>query len=147
LNDPEKPYQYKLNKDINQQFEIWKEVLAAMLVEKAFETDGKVKDCDAVMVASNAYRQSQDYIAGFIGDKVIVDATGSITKTEINAEFSSWYLSTYGRGGPSVREVHDYMDKKFGKQKNQKWMGVRIRYESNEFEMPVVNDDIDPDEL
>ena len=147
LNDPEKPYQYKLNKDINQQFELWKEVLMAMLVEKAFETDGKVKDCDAVMVASNAYRQSQDYIAGFIGDKVIVDATGSITKTEINAEFSSWYLSTYGRGGPSVREVHDYMDKKFGKQKNQKWMGVRIRYESNEFEMPVVNDDIDPDEL
>ena len=62
---------------------------------------------------------------------------GKITKTELNNEFNIWYMGTYGRGGPSVNEVHEYMDKRFGKYNNKNgWKGVRIRYEmENEEEL------------
>jgi P4 family phage/plasmid primase-like protien len=129
-NDPEFPYQYKIDRTIEERCEQWKEVFASMLVDKVFITEGRVKDCDLVLASSNAYRQSQDYIAEFIGDKVVEDPHGIITKTELTSEFTIWYQSTYGRGGPNVKDVITYMDKKFKKcDKKKVWTGVRINYE------------------
>jgi P4 family phage/plasmid primase-like protien len=128
--DPDKPYQFMAVEDINEKFNEWKEVWMAMLVEKAFATNGVVKDCDIVIQSSNSYRESQDYIAEFIADKTIVDPAGTITKTELTSEFTLWYQGTYGRGGPSIKDVQDYMDKKFGKfDKHKCWKGVKINYE------------------
>jgi hypothetical protein len=47
-----------------------------------------------------------------------------------------------------VKDVHDFIDKQFGKQKNQVWKGIKINYERDEFEMPTVNpDEIDVSDL
>ena len=132
--DPVKPFQFKVDKDLKDKFEEWKEVFAAMLVKIAFETDGNVKDCDIVLAASNKYRESQDYIAEFVKDKILVESSGKIKKTELNNEFRIWYESTYGRCAVSPKEVHEFMDKKFGAQKNQSWLGVKIRYERDEIQ-------------
>jgi hypothetical protein len=130
-----------------------------MLVEKAFETNGIVKDCSIVMKSSNSYRESQDYIAEFIADKVIVDAAGTITKTELTSEFTIWYQGTYGKGGPSPKDVQAYMDKRFGKfEKYKCWRGARINYDRDvfteapsdgdeEFEEVDDKDDIDVNDL
>jgi hypothetical protein len=104
-----------------------------MLVQKAFETNGKVRDCPAVMRASEAYRASQDCMAEFIQDRIIKDANGRIEKTELVQEFRQWYEGIYGRGGktPKPRDVQNYMDKTFGKyEKNKCWKGVRIQYKN-----------------
>jgi hypothetical protein len=46
-------------------------------------------------------------------------------------------MNTYGKGAPNPKEVHAYMDKKFGKfEKNGAWLGARIKYERDE---PNVN--------
>ena len=88
----------------------------AMLVEKAFQLeDGKVKPCDLVDKSSNSYRQSQDEIAEFVAEKIIKCVDGKLTKTDIAAEWDNWYRSTYGRGGPSIKEVHEYINKTHGK--------------------------------
>jgi phage/plasmid-associated DNA primase len=134
--DPEKPFQFKIDKHIIEKFDDWKEVFAAMLVKHAMATDGVVKDCQMVMAASNEYRESQDYIAEFIRDKIVVSANGKVKKSELNNEFSIWYQSTYGRGGPSPKDVHEYMDKQFGRQKNQVWTGIKIRYERDDLDIP-----------
>lgn len=129
-NDPEKPYQFLLDKNIKEKFVYWKELFAGMLVLKAFETNGNVSDCDMVLQSSNEYRNSQDYVAEFIADKIISDASGKITKSEITQEFNTWYMGTYGKGGPSPKEVQSYMDKKYGPFKiNKCWKGVRINYD------------------
>jgi phage/plasmid-associated DNA primase len=131
-NDPDKPYQFLLDKNIKEKFLYWKEIFAGMLVLKAFETNGNVNDCNMVLQSSNEYRNSQDYVAEFIADKIIVDINGKITKSEITQEFNSWYLGTYGKGGPSPKEVQSYMDKKYGPFKLQKcWKGVRINYDTD----------------
>ena len=152
-DDPENPYQYKLDPNIEENFDNWKETFAAMLVQRVFETNGIVKDCPIVLAASNEYRASQDYIAEYIRDKIVKDPNGKIKKTALNIDFSSWYMETYGSRGtpPPPKDVHDYMDKQFGTQKNQAWTGVRIRYnERDDLNIPEdedIDDGIDISEL
>jgi P4 family phage/plasmid primase-like protien len=142
-DDPGKPYQYKIDKNVQEKFEAWKEPLAAMLVNHAFKTDGIVNICDRVMGASNEYRQNQDFLAEFIRDKVETkkdaekrgETTSAfkIRKKEVTMEFNNWYRETYGngKGCPNPKDIHEYMDKQFGRQKNQIWEGVRIKYDKD----------------
>ena len=41
-------------------------------------------------------------------------------------------MSNYGGKGPSPKDLHEYINKLFGRPKNQAWRGIRIRYEGNE---------------
>ena len=145
--DPEKPFQFKLDKYIDEKFESWKEVFAAMLVKRATETNGIVKDCDIVLAKSNEYRQSQDYLSEFINDRVTRDPDGKIKKTELNNEFSMWYMSNYGGRGPGPKDLHDFMDKEFGRQRNQNWIGVKIRYDHENDFASNASDDGDVDNV
>ena len=147
-DDPEKPYQYLLDKNVEEKFDSWKEVFAAMLVDNVFKNGGVVNDCDIVMSKSNEYRQSQDYISEFIRDRVTRETNGRIKQMELNNEFSIWYMSNYGGRGPSPKELHEYMDKEFGRKRQQTWNGVRIKYERDELPVNIdgVNDDDDDDD-
>jgi hypothetical protein len=149
--DKEKPYQYPIDKYIDEKFDGWKEVFAAMLVKRACETNGTVKDCSIVLEKSNEYRRSQDYLSEFVQDRIIRCESKFIRKTELNNEFSLWYASNYGGRGPSPKDLHEYMDKNFGRQQNQMWSGVSIKYEhqhddnmSNDY---ASNSDINADEI
>lgn len=155
-DDPDKPYQFPMDKNITEKFEEWKEVFMGMLVQKAFATDGKVRDCPAVLRASEEYRASQDCMAEFIKDRLVPDGNGRIEKTELVQEFRQWYEGIYGRGAatPKPRDVQSYMDKKFGKyEKNKCWKGVRIQYKNQlyngeEDETTIASDeDVQPSEL
>jgi hypothetical protein len=136
---------------IDEKFDSWKEVFASMLVQRAFKTNGLVKDCSIVMEKSNEYRQSQDYISEFVNDRIIRDPNGQIKKTELNSEFNIWHGSNYGGKAPSPKEIHEYMDKEFGKQRGQIWHGVKINYDREKYdndnsEQDTV-DEIDENEL
>jgi P4 family phage/plasmid primase-like protien len=140
--DPDKPYQYLLDKHITEKFDAWKEVFMALLVKRACETNGVVKDCPIVLQSSLAYKESQDYIAEFIRDKVTSDPNGKILKTELNAEFAAWYRSTFAQNNPPPREIHEYMDKKYGKYtKHKAWVGAKIKYDHD-----VVEEESDVDD-
>jgi phage/plasmid-associated DNA primase len=128
-DDPEKPFQFKLDPKITEKFEKWKTVLMAMLVKRACESQGKVPDCDKVMKASKEYEKSQDYLAEFIDDHIIRDPNGQIKKSEINNEFKIWFAVNGGTSKANPKELHAKMDKLFGKNKGKEgWKGVRILY-------------------
>ena len=121
-----------LDKNIEEKFGEWGEVFMAMLVDIVFKTGGIVNDCNIVMSKSNEYRQSQDYISEFIRDRVTRDQSGRIKQMELNNEFSIWYMSNYGGRGPSPKELHEYMDKEFGRKRQQTWFGVKIKYDRDQ---------------
>jgi P4 family phage/plasmid primase-like protien len=132
-DDPDKPFQYLVDPSIVDKFPQWKYVFMAMLVKIAFRTGGAVSECDIVTMASKAYQESQDFIAEFIRDKIVAHKDGKIKKQELNSEFTIWYMNTYGKGAPNPKEVHAYMDKKFGKfEKNGAWINARIKYDREE---------------
>lgn len=130
--DKEKPYQFLLDKYIDEKFEEWKQVFAAMLVQRAFISNGVVKDCSIVLAKSNEYRQSQDYISEFINDRVVRCVGGQIKKMELNNEFKFWHGANYGGRFPGPKDLFEYMNKEFGRQQNQVWVGVRINYGDGE---------------
>jgi phage/plasmid-associated DNA primase len=148
--DKDKPYQFKIDKKLENKFDTWKNVFASMLVDIVYKTEGHVKDCDIVMSKSNEYRKGQDYISEYISERVMQCEDGRIKKAELNNDFATWYAGNYGGKGPSPKELHEYINKEFGRIHNQVWKGIRIRYETEDDEEDEdisLDDDIRSDEL
>ena len=132
-DDPEEPYQFLIDKNLDVKIKTWVNVFMAMLVKKAFETDGKVKTCAAVTASSNKYRNTQDYLSEFLRDKIRpADEDTYIKKTEVYEEFKKWYIVQHGKNIPKGNELYDYMTKKFGKLTSKGWRKCRIVYEDDD---------------
>jgi P4 family phage/plasmid primase-like protien len=111
--------QYVFPKDpsLKEQFPTLAPVFVSMLVKKAFETDGIVKDCATVINASKKYRNNQDYLASYVSNRIefINIKTQKIGKVGLVNDFKIWYQQEYGmRKPPKSQELYNYMDKKFG---------------------------------
>jgi phage/plasmid-associated DNA primase len=126
-NDPDKPYQYKLDKKIKDKFETWKGVFAAMLVEHAYSTNGNVNDCARVMASSNSYLDRQDYLAEFINETMEPMETGCIPKPHLTSRFKEWYQQNFSGKPPNMRDVVDLMNKQYGKLTCGVWRGIRFK--------------------
>ena len=126
-DDPEKPYQYLLDENLVNKFETWKVVFMAMMVEKVLETDGIVNDCPMVLASSNAYKKRQDVMQEFVDEKTVEAEGRVLTKTTTNHEFTNWHNNTYGGKCPSPKDLHTYLDKKFGKATAKGWMNAAIK--------------------
>jgi len=143
-DDPDKPYQFLIDRTLEERLASWKEVFASMLVDIAYETQGKVKDCEEVVAASNAYRQSQDTIAEFIADQLEVDnnPNSKIQQAVLTQHFKTWYENNYDRKGrPTNKELIAYMDKKFKNKVGKEWCGVRIVFDK------ITSDEIDDNDI
>ena len=130
--DPERPYQFLIDKNLDKKFNKWKTVFLAMLTNISFKNKGNVEDCEIVLEASNQYRESKDYLTQFIKEKVLIEQDGTIKQTELQENFKMWYMSVFDKNVPKGKELIDYMDKKFGKRVKGKWRNVRINYEIDE---------------
>lgn len=121
-----------------------------MLIKRVCQTGGTVKDCSIVLAKSNEYRKSQDYISEFVDDRLVREKNYSLRKSDLNQEFAVWYLGNYGGKPPSPKDLHEYMDKEFGRQRDSSWSGVKIKYEksrnNNNDDITTVDSDIYEDE-
>ena len=124
--DKDKPYQFKVDKHIDKKFEEWKHVFIAMLVEKAFETQGEVVDCDVVCAKSQLYRETQDHFAEYIRDSIKEGPEFRIeTQKELKDSFNEWWKLNYGGSTPNGRELFEFMNNKYSKfVKGIGWRGV-----------------------
>ena len=124
-------YVFPKDKGLKEKLPAWATVFISMLVKKACETGGEVKDCHEVVAASNKYRQSQDCISGFIADKIMNDSTGYINKKILNDCFKEWFNVNYGnRKPPKLSEIVEVMEKKYGRLNSQnRWKGIKLKEE------------------
>ena len=117
----------------------------SMLVDIALVNKGLVRDCDYVLSASDAYRQSQDVISEFTNEIVVKCDGNTVKKTRLNDLFKTWFSNTYGTKCPQLKELHVYMDKKFGKSNKNGWNNVIIVDDlSNEDDNNTINDPDEP---
>ena len=135
------PYQFMIDRKLEEKFDLWAPVLMSMLVNLAFKTDGYVKDVNIVLEVSNKYREGQDYLTEFAKEKIMRKRDGKIKKSEVLEEFKNWYIMNYGRNNlPNGKEITDFMDKNFGKANRGKWFNVEINY-NDESDDEYVNSD------
>ena len=129
------PYQYKLDKKLDHKFDKWAPVFASLLVNKAFQKKGDVADCSIVLESCNEYREGQDYLAEFVKEKIISDPNSSVKKTDLNEIFKEWYKNSYGDTVPKRKELHNYMDKRYGKYRPTGWKNIMI-YNGEDLDNP-----------
>jgi P4 family phage/plasmid primase-like protien len=126
-DDPEKPYQYKLDKNIKEKFCQWKEVFASMLVEIAYKMEGNVEDCEKVLSSSKSYRKGQDVLSEYVFERIQAYPTGCITKGQLVSDFKEWFSLNYGNGKMNnAKDLVSAMDRHFGKNSAGIWKGARF---------------------
>lgn len=128
-NDPERPYQYTIDKQIEKKFTKWKNVFLTLLSEITFKNKGIVKDCNIVLEASNEYRESKDYLSLFVKEKIIQENGRCIKQSELQETFKIWYSTIFDKNIPKGKELFDYIDKKYGKRIKGKWNNIAIHYD------------------
>ena len=140
----ERVYEFIKDKKLKERLPIWAPVFAGMLVHKAFETQGVVEDCDIVLGETNKYRKCQNHFAMFASECIekVPDGTGVVKKAELNEEFKLWYSEHQGgRPLPRGTELHDYIDKKFGKFNSpaKAWLNIRITKYATPDALHIIN--------
>jgi len=121
------PYVYKKDLTLEDRIPILAPVFAAMLVKRAFETNGEVVDSDVVLEASNKYRNGQDHIAAFVNERIMKtdNQKDKIGKRGLSEDFKHWFSQEQGgKKMPKGEELFAYMDKKFGPHKSTGWHGI-----------------------
>lgn len=127
MHNDDTPYLFPKDKGLKEKLPRWAPIFASMLVDIAFQTEGNVKDCDIVLESSNRYRQGQDYISAFVNENIIKKEGKSISKQEVTQQFNLWYKTNNDkRKMPKAVELHEYMDKRFGKCKDKRWFGLYL---------------------
>lgn len=125
----EYPYQFKVDDELKEQFKTWAPVLASMLVEKAFQTKGKVGTPKIVTASSEDYREGQDYLREFTNEKIRKEPGCKIGKGNLAEEFTNWFKLNRGIRPPQMRELYDFMDSQYGKYKGGGWHNVAINFD------------------
>lgn len=126
-------YIFPKDKFLDEKFQLWAPVFLTMLIQRAFETNGIVEDCDIVLEESKKYRESQDHIATFIEKFVITtnEPDKTVNKREIHEHFKLWFQENGNHAKlPKMNEINEYMDKRYKKFASDKgWYGCEIDYE------------------
>lgn len=149
-DDPNKPYQFPVDCEIDNKFDRWKEIFMSMLIDRVLKTNGYVKDCEMVMAASNKYKQSQDLFSQYYDERIITDADSILNKSNLYEDCKVWYSNNANIKCPTSRELADNMDKMYRKNVRGKWKGIAINYandnEDDNNEIKVIAD-VDQEEL
>jgi P4 family phage/plasmid primase-like protien len=141
------PHVFPKDKGLKEKLPKWAPVFASMLVKRAFETNGEVIDCVEVVAASKKYRQNQDFISGYINEKIIKCVGKKLIKQKLHEDFKMWFQGTYGnRKMPKLTELDEAVSKKFGnaisanKHTAAIWHNVTIIEDSNEDALDEMDD-------
>jgi P4 family phage/plasmid primase-like protien len=127
-NDPNRPYQFKKVPSFDDKFKLWAPVFMAMLVDRAFKTNGIVKECSIVEKARNNYRIDQDIVAEYVRERLMLNenSTTGINKTDLVSDFNSWYSECYQGKVNKTKELCNYMDRTYIPKKNKNGTGTVI---------------------
>ena len=126
-NKKDREFQGIMPSKLLAKFDEWLPVFTALLVDIAYKTQGKVKDCDMVMAASNKYRGSQDYLGKFFDEHIIKEDGAELKWTDVWHEFGDWYRNNgYGRDVPKHSEVKNFMEKRLGLYPKRGWKNHRL---------------------
>jgi P4 family phage/plasmid primase-like protien len=125
-------YQFKIDQKLDEKFKSWAPVMLSMLVEVAFETQGRVSDVEMVMESTQKYRQDQDIILEF--HNAMINPTPSkhghtVKSRDLMVKFNDWFSKMYvSTRQPHGKELTTYFEAKYGKYPNGGWL--RFSYKS-----------------
>jgi P4 family phage/plasmid primase-like protien len=124
------PYQFMLDTTLDEKFDTWAPVMLSLLVERAYQTQGRVQDCPEVLASSNRYRQSQDIYLDFIQQSIqehTMPQPCNLKMTAVTDAFKNWYSVNHGGGkAMPMKDLKEYLNKKFGTYPKEGWARLSL---------------------
>ena len=138
--DPEKPNQFKLDCNLNQKLEKWKEPFMWMLTQyyEKYRVHG-YKEPIAVIRATEEYQQMNDNYVDFVNEYIQTKTkddkplpqTDVLWLADLYSQFQIYYRDTVAEKPPKRRDLQTYMVKKFGTGFSRGgkfgWRGYKLR--------------------
>ena len=132
--DGSKPYQVKADFQISAKFEDWVDTFLSMLVQRAFQTGGRVEFRPTIRQATAKMRQGQDMISEFVGSRIALELPSAggfgITKPQLTTEYTNWFKENYGGvvRKTDITNLHDHVTQQFGEfcTATSAWKGIRL---------------------
>lgn len=129
--DPTSKYQFAVDKNLDRKFESWKVAFMALLVERAYKTQGNVVDCKMVLMNSDRYRKDQDGLASFVNDVIQLNPSGKILMVELMDTFKTHWSMMYSSKMPAGKILIDYIKKLYAdnpsvRVENNIWRGIKL---------------------
>ena len=125
------PHQYLIDTKIDQKFEAWGPIMLSLLTKLAFETNGKVEDCQEVLASSDKYRSGQDFFAAFINEKIRESEGEYIKVGVLRSSYKDWLETTQGRSGFRASDLYERMTKIHGVKTKKGWKNVQIKHDDD----------------
>ena len=137
-------YKFPKDKSLNEKLHKFAPVFASILVQRAFETDGIVLDCDTVIEASKNYRNGQDHISAFLSERIrkTNNPSHSVKKKGLVEEFKNWFqLNQNSRKMPKSEELYEAITKKFkiNPHPQKGWIGLEFVSDKEEEEEDIID--------
>jgi len=126
-------YIFEKDKTLKERLPKLAPVFLAMLAEITFVNEGNVTDCNAVKIASNKYRDSEDLLSKYVKEHIVKTGiqTDCVKKSELLFEMRQWHVNECGGGGTKkqlpTKDILEVMDKYFGQCKNNMWFGIKMK--------------------
>lgn len=128
-------YIFEKDKTLKERLPKLAPVFLAMLAEITFVNEGNVTDCNAVKIASNKYRDSEDLLSKYVKEHIVKTGvqTDTVKKSELLFEMRQWHVNECGGGGGGTKkqlptkDILEVMDKYFGQCKNNMWFGIKMK--------------------
>ena len=112
-----------------------------MLVDRAFKTHGRVIASKTVTEATQRYKQREDHLCNFLDDRIAKHVGKRVNKSQLNTEFKEWFINNGDGKLPKLRILHELMDARFGKIRNNYWNDCKIV----EFDAIMDQDELEQD--
>ncbi len=129
-----KTYKYMVqkNKHLKDKMKKWTEVFASMLVKRAFENQGNVRNCQAIKDRTDEYKRDSNYIQRFVEEHIESDPEKTDKKlqlTDVHEDFKIWYKDhAPGERAIKIDELKNYIsDTHFPPNKKGQWVGLFMK--------------------
>ena len=131
-------YQFKIDQKLDEKFKTWAPVMLSMLVEIAFEKQGRVDDVDMVIESTNDYRKDQDILLEFHNSMInpVPSANGhTVKQRDLMVKFKDWFSKMYvSTPPPNGKELVKYFEDKYGKYPSDGWSRFSYKGEYSNIE-------------
>ena len=131
-------YQFPKNKNLKDRMKYWVSIFAGMLVKIAFQTQGNVPNCDAVLECTNKYRRESDYISCFVAERISVvdpdDMRIVLKIQDVSQEFKIWFgMAAPGEKNLKLAEIKEFINNKFYEYSKEHggWIGLQLKRSSD----------------
>lgn len=141
---PSNPKEFPLDPDLLEKFDRWADMFISMIIEHHKTLDPKnMAEPMEVTVATHSYRQNNDVIGQYIGERFVKDETSTdrvpLNKTYMDFKAWAYQVVQKGKKMPDRTQFKAYMEGKFGAYPadGKGWRGIRYLQKSDDADSDV----------